>query len=393
MKFSRVVAAVSLLVACADETANDIFGLLGEVDSKESPFDFAQFANTDDVSGDSDANNSLFDFGESFALLQKGIEALGACGINWMEVACADFDDSNLSILNQFADYLEPLGADCDAAEAQQFTSALQDFESCAGFDLHDFLETFPSAGVGTLLECFRSSDLSGIEDWSSPEAFSKVKVSEKCLTFQYGHNAFGDGFRQVLLFPDQVSGCFELISDKIPDCSIGEWPIPLIGAWLKPATCLLGKSPMLYDELLTAQLKALDECLPNDIGQKQQCRTTCDDSVLVRLGDYSIPVSDAMNRLAKSNEFSSALARYEAYLSECMATWDGLTESISELDVVHRAAPLTSSPRALHSMVIFFGGFVAGAVILKLLLVSKPQKETKDTVELASLMSNSSLS
>jgi len=298
-----------------------------------------------------------------------------------IDLGALDTVEEDTAFFSGIVDYLQNVGADCSAAETEVFDDALSDFKTCAGFDLEAFIENFPSATLGTLLECVLSTDVSNVKDWSNPEEYSKIKISEKCLTFEYGHNAFGDGFRHMALSPDKVTGCFKEMSSKIPNCSTGEWPIPLIGAWLNTASCVLGELPELYDEWFTAELKAWDQCLPTNEGT---CATTCPDAMLVGEGQYSLPVSDALERLAAEENYEDALKRYENYLKDCTVlwtSWDDLSTDAKVSDVG------TSSP-GLSGFWLFTGGFFAGAILLKAYLIyqAREQRDVVNMVELSGL-------
>lgn len=301
-------------------------------------------------------------------------------------------------IMSYVSDYFDEIRKECSDQESETFNSALDEFQACAGFDLRQFIEDLPSAVVGTFLECVITTDWSSVTDLTDPtDVAVNLDISEKCLNFEYGHNAFGDASRQVALYPDRVLPCFTVLSERVPACSIDSWPMPLIGDWLKPAACLMGKLSSITDDVLKIEMGIWDSCFPADGGCENECAKS--GSLFVHSG-YGLPVSDAMERIANSEngKYKEAFGRYETYLSECTEIWSGWTDSDDEqvpedtesFSVQKSEEGSAEAAKQGYSWLTFVAGLAVGVLLFQLALVVQAKRrrraERYNAVELTDL-------
>jgi len=277
--------------------------------------------------------------------------------------------------LNEYlSNYFEEIGKECTEEEAETFNNALDDFQTCARFNLKDFIEILPNAIVGTAIECIVTANWSSVTNWWDPSEVLNYGVSDKCLNFEYGHNAFGDGFRDIVLHSDDVLSCFKALSESIPSCSIDSWPIPLVGDWLKPAACIMGEASNLVDDAFKSEMEIWADCLPEDGGCENNCAV--EGSFFVH-EKYGLPAPDAIKRIAGSEEdiYKDALERYEAYVSECTEAWkDRTTNGSNELKATDGETPGRGG-------ILFVVGLAVGAILLGAVLLIRRRMKSRSTM------------
>merc|ERR1711920_494829 len=95
-------------------------------------------------------------------------------------------------------------------------------------------------------------------------QGFTPAAPSDRCVEATFGPHPIGDFARQIWMHPDIFCGCLGELSSSIPDCTLDEWPIPLVGNWIQKSSCMINKvgCPML-DDFCVTELDILDRCLP----------------------------------------------------------------------------------------------------------------------------------
>ena len=191
-------------------------------------------------------------------------------------------------------------GGFCTKSEANEFRQSLDTFEQCAHFDLEEFLQTLPSALLGSSLNCLWTLHADG-----SP--------SVECIDALFGHHALGDALRQIIATPQRILNCFH--ASPFPDCTLKDWPIPIPGPWIESLVCLLDQSDL--DLLCDMERVTLNECLDED----DLCASDCSDSMLLALPDPLL----GMPMPPFCAEGDHVLARrYEKYVTECLTEEQG---------------------------------------------------------------------
>ena len=242
----------------------------------------------------------------------------------------AGYGNDNTAYIKVLEEYVADLAVSCTDTEITQMNSALDDFATCAGFDLQQFMEDLPSAFLGTVIECLVTMDWEQFEDLDMLDLneISSIQLSDACLDFEFGDNAVGYGLRHFALFPDKTLACLKAFAPKVPPCTLQTYPVPIVGGWLKPAACMMGEMATLLDDVLRVEMGIWDQCLPAD-PKAVDCDVEClyQGSILMRGGNMALPVSDTMTRLAAADtngNLQSALDRYQLYLDECTHEWSG---------------------------------------------------------------------
>merc|ERR1712238_49136 len=85
-------------------------------------------------------------------------------------------------------------------------------------------------------------SDYSDVSDWTDLNSLSSIKISDRCLDFEFGPNSFGNLLRETWLHTDRVLPCFSMLSSKVPSCTVDYHPIPVVGSMVKSFTCIAGR-------------------------------------------------------------------------------------------------------------------------------------------------------
>lgn len=293
--------------------------------------------------------------------------------------------DSLGTVMNGFA-YIQQLSQrTCSNNEPLLFTNSLGDFHKCAGFDLVSFIEELPSAVVGAELECmlsyFKENDVLAMS--AGGMASTTTKLSESCARELLGSNSFGDMVRTMYLHPDKTLPCFTRLAMDIPSCIYNiEGPMPLVGPWLKSASCVLGESSKLLEDICEAELQGFDSCL-HSFGEG---KTNCDQTIKHCAMETATmkfpkpllgaPLPDSCSRVAKERGLEDTLAQYHNFKSICLPDeWGGwlapyasdssiLVGEINSNARVGSSFAGTTSPPTGAGAGALTGSFVGGIII-----------------------------
>jgi hypothetical protein len=267
------------------------------------------------------------------ALMESGLMMLDQCNIDLDKLmesgtAAASLLDPS-STMDLISSFLEVVGNKCTAKKASDFKEAMDSFETCAGVDLMEVIEVFPSALLGMDLVCMQST----LQQFSAENSTEPVHLGEECAEDLFGGNPLGNLVRGLYLRPDHIIPCFVTLSESLPDCTLSVWPMPVVGPWLKDFSCLIGAAAPFLDQMCQAELDILDSCLPQ--AGSSECDAAAVDcaeqeSSMFTLPDPLIgaPMSDACRRVAGAHDMSSVVERYEKTTSTCVEAWTGWTES-----------------------------------------------------------------
>jgi hypothetical protein len=269
----------------------------------------------------------LVDILSSLAGTYDGIQE---CGVDLGQVA-----SSTASLISEpsgvGAMALENLDEECPKKLHFKFVRALDRFNSCAGWNIQQVIETLPSAMLGSLIRCgdlFKAND-----DITSAKA-----AMEECIGPILGDNPIGEALRRMYLEPDKACPCFQALSDSVPTCKLAVWPVPLIGSWIKNATCLMASVGCgSIESFCLGELQALDTCLPKD-DQTKSCEplllcSEASNSVSLSMPPsmLGIPLPDACIRIYEDQKNATfagtnVVARYQIFQKYCRAKgsiWD----------------------------------------------------------------------
>jgi hypothetical protein len=149
---------------------------------------------------------------------------------------------TNADYIADVEEYLTRVAETCTEEQVPAFRQAFGEFNTCAGFDLQEFIEDFPSALAGTVLECIITTNWSHVDDWADPREIASIQFSNACMDFEFGasHNAlFGYVLQYMVMSPDVILSCFHDFAPKVPECTwqIKGEPIPIVGGWLKASS------------------------------------------------------------------------------------------------------------------------------------------------------------
>lgn len=269
-------------------------------------------------------------------LLEQGAEILDACEVDYNSML-----ESSKEMMGAMAmggeelnydnalQQLQELAVQCTGGQPQEFDQALQDFHQCSEIDLHTVLESFADALVGSLLQC--SLAIAPLADQMEDPNFT---IPDICIESFMGRNPFGDLVRSYLLFPDKLLPCFSSLSKAIPECTLEEWPIPLIGKLMKKVFCILGGTVDLVDEMAAAQVELLSSCLEGDNPCLDKLVACAEGAVTLVLPKplQGAPLSDAMIRAAQG--VPGVVDKYNAFVETCIPDrWVGWTYEFGAYD------------------------------------------------------------
>eukprot|EP00980_Cylindrotheca_fusiformis_P014024 scaffold3669_cov68-Cylindrotheca_fusiformis.AAC.3 len=244
----------------------------------------------------------------------------------------------------------------CTTIESVTFNDALDEFQVCSGFDLNELIETFGSVFLGILLNC-GAYEIGVAKSFDGMENIDRMKqqdslfprVNPECVDALVGDNPFAQSLLSVEKFPTTEMTCFSDLSKRLPSCTLSEWPIPIVGSWLKIMVCLFSGSLDLEVDVWECQhrLEALSICLPeNDSITKSSCKDIRNECVFgVRYINAAPPMAmpppfwamplgqRCKEPLARADtslleQYMSLLGRYETYRNVCIpaadrAIWD----------------------------------------------------------------------
>jgi hypothetical protein len=301
----------------------------------------------------------------------------------------------------------------CSTGESQTFNTALDEFETCSGFDLRELIETFGSVYIGLLLNCGSYvMDAVSLFDDLAVEDFERLRAEEtpfprvpqECVEAVAGDNPFGKSFLYMDEFPEREMKCFAELAKTLPTCTLSEWPIPIVGSWLKAVACIYGSldqviQPMM-EEQCQGELEKLAACLPAEINEAncKDIRTKC-------IFDFDMPVvsmvvpppfwGPPMAEQCKTMADSAVVKRYETFRNVCVpaedrAIWD-ISSSISAKDGAGGASSLLeaaaqgkgASPTATSSSSKFLPGLLSGIIVAFVAMIGLRKMQGKDAVPL----------
>jgi len=216
------------------------------------------------------------------------------------------------------------------------------------------------------------------------------------------GELTLGDALRITYLHPDNTIKCFELFED-LPSCNRyyhakedgTSSPIPIIGTWLKAASCIVGNvGPDGLGFFCEKELTELNRCLP----EKEEVDSAPCSGVLEKCRQSTVlgwqkpllgaPLPDACTHLETYNgdtdfdinayenfDINGVIERYDSFLSRsdgCVEVWDGWTV---EGTLMNEDSGVDGG-RAGAIAGAFFGGMAAGLLIFILLSFLKQNKK-----------------
>lgn len=259
-------------------------------------------ANGVDLNTD-DYMNGMGGDGGGMAMEEKGDDFMSSIGDYGATMAtmmfgqCFEGIDMEAMMENPF----EAVDQRCSAAESQTFQTDLDEFETCSGFDLKELIETFGSVYIGILLNCgsyvmdavslFDNLTMDDMERLKAQET-PFPRVPQECVEALVGDNPFGRSFLYMDEFPEREMKCFAELSKTLPTCTLSEWPIPIVGSWLKAVACIYGSldqvlMPMV-EEQCQGELTNLAACLP---AAEEIKPANCKDIRTKCIFDFEMPV------------------------------------------------------------------------------------------------------
>jgi len=279
--------------------------------------------------------------------LTSALSMYGADMMTMMFGQCLNNIDINKLMDDPFADVKNR----CSDQQAATFNSALDTFNTCAGFDLKELIEDLGSVYIGILLNCGSYAisveeeleDIGmGFEDMQRLKAKESPlpRVPQECVDALVGDNPFGTAFLYAEEYPEREQKCFSELAGKLPMCALSQWPVPIVGSWLSAFSCIYGNAndvimPLAQDAL-KSELKLLDTCLPQQISASncKEIRNKCifdDDLPATAMAlpppFWSPPMSQTYKNLA-AKDFGNLPERYESFRQTCvpaadLAVWD----------------------------------------------------------------------
>jgi hypothetical protein len=311
----------------------------------------------------------------------------------------------------------QAVGNRCSTGETQTFNTALDEFETCSGFNLRELIETFGSVYIGLILNCgdyvmdavslledVTMGELEGVKAQETP----LPRVPKECVEAVVGDNPFGKSFLYMDEFPEREMKCFKELSKTLPTCTLNVWPIPIVGSWLKAVACIYGNldqviAPMM-EEQCQVELENLDACLPAEITEAncKDIRTSCIFdfdmpvmSMLVPPPFWGPPMAEQCKTVAATT-YPAVMERYETFRNVCVpaddrAIWD-ISSTDSETTTVGGASSLLqaaaeekgASPTATTSSSSkFLPGLLSGMIVAFVGMIGLRKMQGKDTVPL----------
>lgn len=257
---------------------------------------------------------------------------------------CFEGVDLNELMVDPFA----AVGDYCNPKDTTKFNNALNAFERCSHFDLKEVIETISSVFIGLALNC-GSYLIDVINSSTNGDSMSEVyhnlpRVPDQCVDAYLGDNPFGNMMmvlnqlpkKELEQLPKKELECFADLADTLPDCTLKEWPIPIVGNWLKIESCMIANTEKMLEPVSTAiytqQLEELAKCLPAEINEKncQEVLNQCRDGDDTNVGMMSLPapftaqpMPATMKEIAKGVGHEDTSERYEQYRQSCVAAED----------------------------------------------------------------------
>lgn len=286
------------------------------------------------------------------------------------------------------ADPLATVAEYCTPSEAKKFNNALDAFETCSQFDLKQVIETIASAYLGLTLNCgsyvLQAMDLFDNallgENDDIDLMLSLPRVPDTCVDAFLGDNPFGNMILEYNKYPERELACFTDLANSLPSCTLKEWPVPIVGNWLKSVSCIFGNVETmvepLMDMMVMSELEQLSGCLPTNIS-KENCQSVLDSchnadepimSLYLPAPFRGAPLPAKVQQIANdAPQFESALKRYEQYRQSCIpaedrAIWERDPGKTSQ--ITSNMFEKQSSFQKARSSSTFWPGFITGAIL-----------------------------
>lgn len=308
---------------------------------------FAGFSPTDDFANmqagggwDDDFGSFIFD-----AISNPGVEE------------CLEGFDLMAFAQNPFA----TVSDDCNPTDEKKFNDALDAFETCSHFDLKALIETFASALLGLGLNCgsYFVEAAPALDMMMTTGNLDLPRVPDTCVDALFGDNPFGNMMLASNEFPKQEFGCFHDLAEALPLCTLKEWPVPIVGNWLKSISCIVDSmettiQPMI-DTIAQAELALLTDCLPAEISG-ENCQEVLDScrqvnpmtSIYLPAPFNAMPLSDTFKDTAERAgidklRFEGTLKLYEDFRKSCTLAEDRA--------IFERVPSKSETQNALHTV------------------------------------------
>lgn len=223
----------------------------------------------------------------------------------------------------------------CTPYAEKQLWTAIEEFDTCSGWDLVQGIESFPSFIVGSLQRCVGyvvETDFTYNDDYNMREELI-VKSELQCVRDIFmGNNPMGWLLRDIFTHSDKFCGCFDELYTVIPSCTIDKWPMQLSGKDIQSNACAIQQGCQVVDELCKDIFSMLDNCLPlpTDIllNEDQMCstRSGCnleeyDTSLAAVVGFIGgAPLPSACVRVYQDSPLkeTNILERYDGFVKNC---------------------------------------------------------------------------
>jgi hypothetical protein len=373
-----------------DGFGGDLDGFGGDLDGLGGDLDLSgmEFGNDDLLGG-----GAISDYGLMMAEMMFGqcLQDLGGGdGINALT-------DDPAKAIDRF----------CLDAEASTFNSALDDYKTCSGVDLKKLIENIGSATIGIAISCADYMvDISTLLD--DPMALMTAdtqpdipRVPKECVDAFFGDNPLGNFLRNDEEHPKEDMACFTSLGGKLPACTLSEWPVPIVGSWLKAFSCIYGSMGAQIDDQCKKQMDGLSKCLPQEITDSS-CKDVINSCVWAAEDDpiYALALpapfwGPPLAEVCAKNADSSVVERYEKYRKVCIPAedreiWNAPPKSNkdgnepvptetepsdnqnAEAEELTENIPLTqSSISGGSTSSFFFPGFLTGGIVAALAVVA----------------------
>eukprot|EP00592_Proboscia_alata_P006849 CAMPEP_0194358108 /NCGR_PEP_ID=MMETSP0174-20130528/5440_1 /TAXON_ID=216777 /ORGANISM="Proboscia alata, Strain PI-D3" /LENGTH=831 /DNA_ID=CAMNT_0039128345 /DNA_START=100 /DNA_END=2595 /DNA_ORIENTATION=+ len=224
----------------------------------------------------------------------------------------------------------------CTPYAEKQLWTAIEEFDTCSGWDLVQGIESFPSFIVGSLQRCVGYVVETEFDDQKNDYYIREqlvVKSELQCVRDIFmGNNPMGWLLRDIFTHSDKFCSCFDELYTVIPSCTIDKWPMQLSGKDIQSNACTIRQGCQVVDELCKDIFSMLDNCLPlpTDIllNEDQVCstRSSCDlekyDTSLAAVVGFigGAPLPSACVRVYQDSPLkeTNILERYDGFVKNC---------------------------------------------------------------------------
>lgn len=243
--------------------------------------------------------------------------------------APTDASDTILAKMNAY--FKEIAQGTCSETQQEELSTAFENFRSCTGgLDMKSLITYLPGALLGGGIKCMMGISAEG--DLFNAETYLQSDgLPEDCNEAFLGSNPFGDMIRTAYLKPDMVNSCLSTLSEQVPTCRHYSWPMPVVGAWLKSGSCLVGSLGPLVDLICESELMAFKDCFggKSDLcSAEEECKKT---SMFINLMPpfKGAPLPDSCTRVAQEKNMGESVTLYNNYRTDCTTPWEGWTKPI----------------------------------------------------------------